>query len=163
MIIDIVVFKFIILLVASLWLSHLSFFFLFLCFFLWWIFKFSFYFHFCFVSYIWFYFLSDCSTIYNQFSSVTQACPTLCNPMDYSTPGLPVHHQLPEFTQAHVHWVRDAIQTSHPLSSPCLPAFNLFQHQSLFKWVSSSHQVAKVLEFQLQYQPFQWTFRTDFL
>ena len=76
-----------------------------------------------------------------QFSSVTQLYPTLCNPMDYSTPGLPVHHQLPEFTQTHVHWVADAIHPSHPLSSPS-PAFNLSQHQGLFQWVSSSHQVA---------------------
>ena len=84
-----------------------------------------------------------------QFSSVTQSCPTLCDPMDFSTPGLPVHHQLPEFTQTHVHWVSDAIQPSHPLSSPS-PTFNLSQHQGLLKWVSSLHQVAKELEFQLQ-------------
>ena len=80
-----------------------------------------------------------------QFNSVTQSCPTLCNHMDCSTPGLPVHHQLHEFTQTHVHWVADAIQPSHPLSSLSPPAFNLSQHQGLFKWVSSSHQVAKVL------------------
>ena len=80
--------------------------------------------------------------------------------MDYSTPGLPVHHQPLELTQTHVHWVGDAIQPSHPLSSPSPPAFNLSQHQGLFKWVSSSHQVAKVLEFQLQHQSFQWIFRT---
>ena len=98
-----------------------------------------------------------------QFSSVTQLCLTLCDPMNSSTPGLPVHHQLPEFTQTHVHWVRDAIQPSHPLSSPSPPDLNLSQHQGLFKWVSSSHQVAKVLEFQLQHQSFQWIFRTDFL
>ena len=98
-----------------------------------------------------------------QFSSVTQLCLTLCDPMDYSTPGLPGHHQLPEFTQTHVHWVGDAIQPSHPLSSPFPPAFNLSQDQGLFKWVSSSHQVAKVLEFQFQHQSFQWIFRTDFL
>ena len=98
-----------------------------------------------------------------QFSSVTQSCLTLCNPMDCSTPGFPVHHQLPEFTQTHVHWVGDAIQPSHPLSSPSPPTFNLSQHQSLFKWVSSLHQAAKVLEFQLQHQSFQWIFRTDFL
>ena len=82
-----------------------------------------------------------------QFSSVTHSCLTLCDPMDCSMPGLPVHHQLPEFTQSHVHWVSDAIQPSLPLSSPSPPAFNLSQHQSLFQWVSSSHQVAKVLEF----------------
>ena len=78
----------------------------------------------------------------SQFSSVAQSCLTLCDPMDCSTPGLPVHHQLPEFTQTHVHWVGDAIQPSHLLSSPSPPALNLSQHQGLFKWVSSSHQVA---------------------
>ena len=98
-----------------------------------------------------------------QFSSVAQLCPTLCDPMNRSTPGLPVHHQLPEFTQTHVHWVSDAIQPSHPLSSPSLPTPNPFQHQSFFKSVSSTHQVAKVLEFQLQNQSFQWTPRTDLL
>ena len=92
----------------------------------------------------------------------TQPCPTLCDPMDCSTSGLPVHHQLLEFTQTHVHWVGDAIQPSHPLSSPS-PTFNLSQHQSLFRWVSSSPQVAIVLEFQLQHQAFQWTPRTDLL
>ena len=97
------------------------------------------------------------------FSSVTQSCPTLCNPMDCSMPGFPVHHQLPEFAQTHVHWVNNAIQPSHPLSSPSPPAFNLSQHQGLFQWVGSSHQVAKVLKFQLQHQSFQWIFRTDFL
>ena len=98
-----------------------------------------------------------------QFSSVAQSCPTLCDPMDCSTQALPVHHQLPESTQTHVHWVSDAIQPSHPLSYPSPPAFNLSQHQGLFQWVSSSHQVAKVLEFQLQHQSFQWTPRTDLL
>ena len=88
-----------------------------------------------------------------QFSSVTQLCPTLCNPMDCSTPGLPVHHQLPEFTQTHVHFVSDTIEPSHPLSSPSPPTFSLSQHQGLFKWVHSSHQVTKVLEF----QSFLWT------
>ena len=92
-----------------------------------------------------------------QFSSVTQSCPTLCNPMDCTMPGFPVHHQLLEFTQTHVHWVGDAIQAFHPLSSPSPPTFNLSQHQSLFQWVSSSHQVAKVSEFQLQHHSFQWT------
>ena len=86
-----------------------------------------------------------------------------CDPMNCSTPGPPVHHQLPELTQTHVHWVGDAIQPSHPLSSPSPLAFNWSQHQGLFQWVSSSHQVAKVLEFQLQHQSFQWIFRTDFL
>ena len=84
-----------------------------------------------------------------QFSSVTQSCSTLCDPMNRSTLGLPVHHQLPEFTQTHVHRVRDAIQPSHPLSSPSPPAPNPSQHQSLVQWVNSSHEVAKVLEFQL--------------
>ena len=98
-----------------------------------------------------------------QYSSVTQSCSTLCNPMDCSTLGFPVHHQLPEPAQTHVHWVGDAIQPSHPLSSPSPPDFNLSQHQGLFQWVSSSHQVAKALELQLQRQSFQWIFRTDFL
>ena len=98
-----------------------------------------------------------------QFSSVTQTGPTLCNPMDGSTQGFLVHHQLPEFTQTHVHQVGDAIQPSHPLSSSSLPALNLSQHQGLFKSISSLHQVAKVLAFQLQHQSFQWIFSTDFL
>ena len=96
-----------------------------------------------------------------QFSSVTQSCPTPYDPMDCSTPGPPVHHQLPEFTQTRPlsQWCHP---TSHSLSYPS-PAFNLSQHQGLFKWVSSLHQVAKVLEFQLQHQSFQWIFRIDFL
>ena len=89
---------------------------------------------------------------FHVLSSAARSCPAHCYPMNRSTPGLPVHHQLPEPTQTHVHWVGDAIQPSHPLSSPSPPALNLSQHQSLFKWVSSSHQVAKVLEFQLQHQ-----------
>jgi len=89
-----------------------------------------------------------------QFNSVAQSCPTLCNSMDCSTPGLIVHYQLPEFTQTHVHWVSDAIQPIYPLSSPSHPALYLSQHQGLFQWVSSSQQVAKVLEFQLQHQFF---------
>ena len=84
-----------------------------------------------------------------SFSSVTQSCPTPCDPMNRSMPGLPVHHQLPEFTQTHVHWISDTIQPSHPLSSPSPPAPNPSQHQGLFQWVNSSHEVAKVLEFQL--------------
>ena len=92
-----------------------------------------------------------------QFSSVAQSCPTLCDPMNRSMPRLPVHHQLPEFTQTHVHRVGDAIQPSHRLSSPSPPAPNPSQHQGLFQWVNSSHEVAKVLEFQLQHQSFQWT------
>ena len=101
-----------------------------------------------------------------QFSSVTQWCLTLCDPMEYNTPGHPVHHQLMVFTQTHVHLptlVSVAIQVSHPLPSPSPPAFNLSQHQGLFKWLSCLHQVAKVLEFQLQHQSFQWTLRTDLL
>ena len=93
----------------------------------------------------------------HQFSSVTQLCPTLCNPMNHRTPGLPVHHQLLEFTQTHVHRVSDAIQPSHPLSSPSPPDPNPSQHQGFFQWVNSSHQVAKVLESQLQHQSFEWT------
>ena len=111
-----------------------------------------------------------CSLIHpeDQFSSVTQSCPNLCHPMDCSVPGFPVHHQLPELIQTHVHWVGDAIQPSHPLSSPSPPTFSHSQHQDLFKWISYSHQVAKVLEFQLQRQSFQWTprlisFRMDWL
>ena len=103
------------------------------------------------------------SPMENQFSSVTQLCLTLCDPMDCSTPGFPVHHQLLELAQTHVHWVGDAIQPSHPLSSPSPPGFNLSQHQGLFQWVSPSHQVAKGLELQLQHLSFQWIFRTDFL
>ena len=98
-----------------------------------------------------------------QFSSVTQSCPTLCDPMNCSTPGLSVHHQLPEFIQTHVHWVGDAIQPSHPLSSPSPPAPSPSQHQGLFQWVNSSHEVAKVLEFQPQHPSFQWTPRTGLL
>ena len=103
------------------------------------------------------------SSVPYQVSSFSQSCLTLCSPMDCSTPGLPVHHQPPEFTRTHVHWVGDAIQPSRPLSSPSPPAFNLSQHQGLFQWVSSSHQVAKVLVFQLQHQSFQWTPRTDLI
>ena len=98
-----------------------------------------------------------------QFSSVTQLCWTFCDLMDCSMSGFPVHHQLPELAETHVHWVSDVIQPSHPLLSPSLPDFNLFQHQGLFQGVSSSHQVAKVLELQLQHQFFQCIFRTDFL
>ena len=98
-----------------------------------------------------------------QFSSVAQSCPTLSDPMNRSRPGLPVHHQLPEFTQTHAHRVSDAIQPSHPLSTPSPPAPNPSQHQGLFQWVNSSHEVAKALEFQLQHQSFQWTPRTDLL
>ena len=95
-----------------------------------------------------------------QFSSVALSCPTLCDPMNHSMPGLPVHHQLPEFTQTHVHWVSDATQPSHPLSSPSPPDRNLSQHQGLFQWVNSSHQVAKVLDFQLLHLI---SFRMDWL
>ena len=98
-----------------------------------------------------------------KFSSVTQSCPTLCDPMNCSTPGLPVHHQLTDFIQTHVHRVGDATQPSHPLSSPSPSAPNPSQHQGLFQCVNSSHEVAKVLEFQLQHQSFERTPRTDFL
>ena len=101
--------------------------------------------------------------IFLKFSSVAQSCLTLCDPMNRSTPGLPVHHQLLESTQTHVHWVSDAIQPSHPLSSPSPPALRLSQHQGLFKWVRSSPDVAKELELQLQHQSLQWTPRTDLL
>ena len=99
----------------------------------------------------------------HTFSSVTQSCRTLCDPMDCSTPGFPVHHQLPELAQIHIHWASDVIQPSHPLLSPSPPTFNLSQLQESFQWVSSLHQVAKVLEFQLQHQSLQWIFRTDLL
>ena len=90
-----------------------------------------------------------------QLSSVTESCPTLCDPMDCSTPGLPVHHQVPEFTQTHVHQVGDTIQPSHPLLSLSLLAFSLSQLQGLFQRAGSSHQVAKVSEFQLEHQSLQ--------
>ena len=93
-----------------------------------------------------------------QFSSVAQSCPTLCHPTDCSTPGRPVHHQLPEFIQTHINWVSDAIQPSHPLSSSSPPALNLSQHQGLFQWISSSHQVAKYWSCSFS---IQWIFRTD--
>ena len=96
-----------------------------------------------------------------QFSSVTQSCPTLCYPLDCCKPGFHVHHQQPKLVQTHDYWVSDATQPFHPLSSPSPPTFSLSQHQGLFRWVSSSHQVARVLEFQLQHQSFQWIFRTD--
>jgi len=101
------------------------------------------------------------TTLLALFSSVAQLCLTLCNPMDCSMPGFHVLHQLPELAQTHVHQVGDAIQPPYPLSSPSLPAFNLSQHHDLFQWNISSHQVAKVLEFQYQHQSFQWIFRTD--
>ena len=96
-------------------------------------------------------------------SSVTQSCPSLCDPMGCNTPGFPVLHHLLELAQTHVHWVNDAIQPFCPLLSPSHLAFNHSENQSLFWWVDSSHQVAKVLEFQLQHQSFQWIFRIDFL
>ena len=99
--------------------------------------------------------------IYNtQLSSVAQSCLTLCDPMNRSTPGLPLHQQLPEFTQTHVHRVADTIQPSHALSSPS-PAPNPSPHQGLFQWVTTSQEVINLLEFQLQHQSFQWTPRTD--
>ena len=98
-----------------------------------------------------------------DYCSVAKSHPTLCDSMNCSTPGSPVLHHLPKFAETHVHWVSDAIQPSHPLSSPSPPATNPSQHQSLFQWVDSLHQVAKVLELQLQHQSFQWIFRIDFL
>ena len=105
----------------------------------------------CFISYV------------IHISSIVQSYPTLCDPMNCSMPSLPVHHKLLELTQTHVHRVGDAIQPSHPLSSPSPPAPNPSQHQGLFQWVNSLHEVTKVLEFQLQHQSFQWTPRTDLL
>ena len=98
-----------------------------------------------------------------QFSSITQSCLTLCDPMNCSTPDLPVHHQLPEFIQIHAHRVGDATQPSHPLSAPSPPAPDPSQHQGLFQWVNCLDEVAKALDFQLQHQSFQWTPRTDLL
>ena len=98
-----------------------------------------------------------------QVSSVTQLCPTLCDSVDHSMPGFPVLHQLPELAQTHAHQVSDATQPAHPLLSPTPPVFNLSQHQDLFKWISTSHQVAIVLELQRQRQSFQWILRADFL
>ena len=95
--------------------------------------------------------------------SVTQSCLTLCDPMDCSTPGFPVLHYLLEFAETQVHWVSDAIQPSHPLSPSSPPALNLSQHQGFFQWISSSYQVSKVLEYQLQHRFLQWIFRVDFL
>ena len=111
---------------------------------------------------------SICNGKMLKFSSVAQLCPTLCDPMNCSMPGLPVHHYLPEFTQTHVHQVSDAIQPSHPPLSPSSPAPNPSKHQSLFQWVNSSHGVAEVLEFQLQHHSFQRipgliSFRMDWL
>ena len=94
-----------------------------------------------------------------QFSSVPQSCPTLCDSVHCTLPGFSVLYHLLELSQTHVHWVGNAIQPSRPLSSPSPPAFNLSQHQGIFKWVSSLHQVAKVFEFQLQHQSFQWTLK----
>ena len=104
---------------------------------------------------------SPFAVIFSSVQSLSRV--PLCDPMNRSTAGLPVHHQLLEFTQTHVHQVGDAIQPSHPLSSPSPPAPNPSQHQGLFQWVNSSHEVAKVLEFQLQHQSFQWMPRTDLL
>ena len=117
------------------------------------------------------FFLSDCYVLnfvspthrFICYCLVTKLCLTLCDPLDWSMPGFPVLHYLLEFVQTHVHWVSGTIQPSHLLSSPSLLALNLPQHQSLFQWVGSSHQMAKVLELQLQHQSFQWKFRVDFL
>ena len=103
---------------------------------------------------------TEAPAFYPWFQFSHSSCPTL---WDRRTAAFPVHHQLLESTHTHAHWVDDAIQPSHPLSSPSPPAFNLSQHQGLFQWVSSSHQVATVLELQLQHQAFQWIFSTGFL
>ena len=101
--------------------------------------------------------------LYVAISSVPQSCPTLCNSMDCSMPGFPVHHQRPEPTQTHVHWVSDAVQPSHPLLSPSPPALNLSQHQGIFQWVGSLiASGGQSMELQLQHQSFQWIFRVDF-
>ena len=110
-----------------------------------------------------FFFLFPEVTCALQFSSVAQSCPTLCDPMNRSMPGLPVHHHLLEFTQTCVHRVSDAIQPSHPRSSPSPTAPNPSQHQSIFQWVNPSHEVAKVLEFQLQHHSLQRNPRVDLL
>ena len=109
--------------------------------------------------------LSGPSTLPHLYSccSVTKSCPTLCNPMDCSAPGFPILHHLLEFAQTHFHRINDAIQPSHPVLSSSPPALSISQHQGLFQRVSSSHQVAKVLELELQHQSFQWIFRVDFL
>ena len=107
--------------------------------------------------------LKDICYMWESHSVQSLSSVQLWDPVYCSTSGFPVHHQLPEFTQTHVHWVGDAIQPSHPLMSPSPPAFNLPQHEGLFWWVSSSHQVVRELEFQLWHQSFQWTFRNDFL
>ena len=106
---------------------------------------------------------SGFSTTFKAISSVQFSHSVVSNSLRPHEPqhARPPYHQLPESTQTHVHWVGDAIQPSHPLSSPSPPTLNLSQHQGLFQWVSSLHQVAKVLEFQLQHQSFQWTPRTD--
>ena len=106
--------------------------------------------------------LLKCYTQFNSVQSLSRVW-LFVIPMDCGTPGFPIHHQLPKLTQTHARRVGDAIQSSHPLSSPSPPAFNLSQLQGLFKWVRSLHKVAKVLEFQLLHQPFQRIFRTDFL
>ena len=108
-------------------------------------------------------YINKCISRSDQMRSVTQSCPTLCDPMNCSTPGLPVHHKLPDFTQTHVHRVSDVIQPSHPLSSPSPLAPNPSQHQSLVQGVNSSHEVAEVLEFQLQNHSFQRNPRADLL
>ena len=110
-----------------------------------------------------FHYLNFCTHFTHSLTSVAQSCPTRCDPMNRSTPGLPVRQHHPEFTQTHVHRVRDAIQPSHPRSSPSPPAPNPSQHQSLLQWVNSSHEVAKVLEFHLQHHSFQRNPRADLL
>ena len=128
--------------------------------FVFWIFFFSMHFEECGILVPWPWIEPMPPALEVEFSSIARSCPTLCDPMDWSTSGFPVCHQLPHLAQTHVHWDGDASQPSHLLSSPSPPAFNLSQHQGLFQWVSSSHEVAKVLEFQLQHQSFI-SFRND--
>ena len=109
------------------------------------------------------YCLVPCPTVHLLLLLFSRPVVSICDAMDCSTPGFPVLHHIPELAQTHVHWVGDAIQPFYPQSSPSPPAFSLSQNQGLFQWVGSSHQVAKVLELQLQHQSFQWIFRTDFL
>ena len=117
----------------------------------------------CFLKLLNVYYLLKVIITFVQFSSVAQSCLTLCDPMDCSTPGLPVHHQLPEFTQTHVHWVGDAIQPSDPLSSPSPPAFNFSQHQGLFKWSQLFTSGGQSIGVSASTSVLQWTLGTDLL
>ena len=132
----------------------------------WWLDSIHFHFLYSTVYVFFFFFFGRSHTIFSigQFSVQSLSRLQLfADPMNCTMPGLPVHHQLSEFTQSHLHWVADGIKPSHPLSSPSPPALDLSQHQGLFKWVTPFHQAAKVSEFQLQHQSFQWILRTDLL